>query len=220
MVALATELVPFDGISFTAAALVGPLGVALALVTAADVALGDDVLVMGTGAIGLMAIRLAKARGAHRVFAAQRSGARRRLELAQELGADVLIHPDEVRLVDHPFPRGGVDRVLVTTPPALIGSAVRVCRNGGVIAYAGAGCGEQARITIDGNRFRERGLALRGTGNPDVSAYRRCVDLIRAGVLDAERLVSHTFLLEEIPQAFRIMSDDRQNRVKLVMVKD
>jgi L-iditol 2-dehydrogenase len=212
--------VPFDSISFTSAALVEPLGVAFDLVKTADVGLGDDVLVLGTGAIGLMALRLARVRGARRLYAAQRSGARRRIELAREMGADEVIITDETRLADVRFPRGGVDRVLVTAPPRTIPEALSVTAYGGTVAFIGIEQGDGARISFDANDFHFRKLQLRSSFASPALYLPTCIELLQAGIVQAERLVSHTFQIDEIPQAFRIMRDDRQNRVKLVMVKD
>ena len=50
--------VPFSGLSFAVACLAEPLGVALDMAYTADVRLGNDVLVLGLGPIGLMAIPL------------------------------------------------------------------------------------------------------------------------------------------------------------------
>ena len=59
-------VVPFEGLSFAVASLAEPLGVAVDLTEVVDIRMGDDVLVVGLGPIGLMALRLAKLRGARR----------------------------------------------------------------------------------------------------------------------------------------------------------
>lgn len=212
--------VPFEGISFTAAALVGSLGVALDLVNVGEIGIGDDVLVIGIGAVGLMALRLARLRGARRIYAAQRSGARRRLELAKEMGADEVILNDEVGLADYRYARGGVDRVLVTAPPRLIPEALAVTNVGGIVAFVGMEPEAGKLVSFDAGQFLSRKLQLRSSRVSPSLRLPTCIDLIQSGSVNVEKLVSHTFQIEEIPQAFRIMRDDRQNRVKLVMVKD
>lgn len=224
MIAPRELAVPFDGISFTAASLAEPLAVALDLVRVAEIGVGDDVLVIGAGAVGLMALRLARSRGARRLTAAQRSGARKRLELALEMGADDIVLDDQERLREHRFDRGGVDRVLVTAPPGVLPDALAVTNPGGIVAFVGGGSGSGPGsggvVSLDADEFRARRLQLRASRPSPTLRLPTCLELIQSGIVDAERLVSHTFQLEEIPQAFRIMRDDRQNRVKLVMVKD
>ena len=64
--------IPYTGITHEEASLVEPLGVAIDLVKAADITLGNDVLVIGLGPIGLMALALARRQGASHIIAASR----------------------------------------------------------------------------------------------------------------------------------------------------
>ena len=66
------------------AACVDPLSIALYTVKRSRLQAGDDLLVMGTGPQGLMAILCAKAMGAGRIIAV---GSGERLALAARLGA-------------------------------------------------------------------------------------------------------------------------------------
>ena len=52
--------VPFTGISFEEGAFLEPLGVAIDFILTADIKMNDDVLVLGLGPIGLMALQMAK----------------------------------------------------------------------------------------------------------------------------------------------------------------
>jgi L-iditol 2-dehydrogenase len=136
------------------------------------------------------------------------------------MGADEVILTDECKLTDARYARGGVDRVLLTAPPRLIPEALAVTNVGGNVAFIGIEPGSGATISFDANNFHFRKLQLRASFASPALYFPTCIDLIRAGIVNAEKLVSHTFQLEEIPQAFRIMRDDRPNRVKLVMVRD
>ena len=79
-----------DGMSPEAAVCLDPAVMALAL-RDARIALGDRVAVFGLGAIGLMAVQLARLAGAERVIALDPIPARRELALA--LGADDALDP-------------------------------------------------------------------------------------------------------------------------------
>ena len=85
--------VKYDGLSFLEASLVEPLGVSLDLVQTADIKLNDDVLVIGLGPIGLMALKLAKAMGARKIYGAQFSTSKARIEMAKNLVPTVLFIP-------------------------------------------------------------------------------------------------------------------------------
>ena len=81
---------------------------------------------MGCGAIGLMALQMAKASGARHIYAIEHAHNAKKAALALEYGADEVIFSDREDLTAYNFPRGGVDRVLVTTPPSTIDLATRI----------------------------------------------------------------------------------------------
>jgi len=211
-------VVPYSGLSFEQAALLEPLGVALDLVYTADLKLNDDVLIVGLGPIGLMALRLAKAMGARKIYAAARSHSKRRIELARQWGADEIIYTDQVSLEQHPYADGGVDRVLVTAPPATIPSALDTLKVGGIAAFLGIEYGAGASITFDANAFHFKKLQLRASHASPALYFPRGVELLRAGVIDGQSLISHTFRLEQFPEAMNLLRTDKESTIKMVMV--
>jgi len=90
---------PEDGTSLDTWLFVSLGAVALVAVHDAQVKVGDRVVVVGLGAIGLMVVQLARLAGAARVTAIDSVGSRR--ELAARLGADAVIDPAEAE------PEGG-----------------------------------------------------------------------------------------------------------------
>ena len=82
---------PADGVNDVTAAALGNTGLAawLALSWRAKLQPGESALVLGTGALGMIAVQAAKAQGAAHVIAADRDAGR--LELARERGADVVV---------------------------------------------------------------------------------------------------------------------------------
>ncbi len=83
------DLLP-EGLSAEAALCLDPVVMALAI-RDAGIKLGDTVAVFGLGAIGLIALQLAKLAGAHTVIALDPLANRR--ELALTLGADIALDP-------------------------------------------------------------------------------------------------------------------------------
>ncbi|MEM7283871.1 MAG: zinc-binding alcohol dehydrogenase, partial [Pseudomonadota bacterium] len=80
-----------DGVPWQAAACLDPADFALGAVRDGHVRIGDAVAVFGMGAIGLMAVQLAKLAGAYPVIAVDPLPLRR--EVALECGADMVIDP-------------------------------------------------------------------------------------------------------------------------------
>jgi threonine dehydrogenase-like Zn-dependent dehydrogenase len=108
LVARIPDSVPYEHAAFTT---VG--AIALHGVRQADVQLGDAVVVIGLGLVGLLTVQLLKASGA-RVFGIDVNPAR--CELAQQLGADrVALRADDVVGLVRDFTHGyGADVVMLT----------------------------------------------------------------------------------------------------------
>lgn len=211
-------VVPYTDLSFEHASLTEPLGVALDLAYTVDIQLNDDVLVVGLGPIGLMAVRLAKLMGARKVYAASRSGSTKRNEVARLFGADEIIYTDQQSLVDYQASCGGFDRILVTAPPKTIPAAMRIANVGGVIGFVGIEYGAGASISFDANDFHFRKLQLRASHASPALYFPRCIELLKSGAIDAKALITHTFPLDKLEEAFQTLKEDKGTTIKLVMV--
>ncbi len=211
-------LVKYDGIPADHASLAEPLGVALDLLYTADIRFQDDVLVVGAGAIGLMALRLARLAGARRIYATARSGSDARIALAKQFGADEVILTDRVDAVERLKELGGVDRVMATVPPAAMTDYLRAMKFGGIMAYIGFAPAGKAGISFDANLFHVKRLQLRASFAAPALYLPRAVALMREGFMDADALISRRFRLEETGEAMRALRDDKAGAVKMVMV--
>ncbi|MEM7133850.1 MAG: zinc-binding alcohol dehydrogenase [Chloroflexota bacterium] len=80
-----------DGVPWQAAVCLDPTDFALGAVRDGHVRIGDAVAIFGMGAIGLMALQLAKLAGAYPVIAVD--PLRNRLDVAKEVGADLVLDP-------------------------------------------------------------------------------------------------------------------------------
>jgi len=80
-----------EGVPWQAAVCLDPADFALGAVRDGHVRLGDAVAVFGMGAIGLMAVQLARLAGAHPVIAVEPLELRR--QVAAECGADLVLDP-------------------------------------------------------------------------------------------------------------------------------
>jgi len=82
-----------EGISAEAGALIEPLATGFKAVREAGTILGENVVIIGAGTIGLGTLMAAKAAGAGKVIVLEMSFAR--TEKARECGADVVLNPRE-----------------------------------------------------------------------------------------------------------------------------
>jgi L-iditol 2-dehydrogenase len=209
-------LVPFDGLSFEVASLTEPLGVALDMTYVADITLGDDVLVLGLGPIGLLSIPLARRQGAARIYAANRSGGKR-ANLARLYGADSVILTNEAPVESSAFWRGGVDRALVSASVSAVQDALPVMNYGGIIAFIGIEYGPGATLTFDANEFHFRKLQLRASHAAPALYFPTCLQLLKDKHVNGEALISHVMPLERIAEAMTLLRDARADVLKIVI---
>jgi 2-desacetyl-2-hydroxyethyl bacteriochlorophyllide A dehydrogenase len=203
-------LIP-DGVDDAAAALVEPLAVALHAARSAHPGPTDTCVVLGLGSIGLNTVQMLKTLGAGRVVGVDISPAR--LTLAKQLGADVTIDGRE---------QDALEAVIALTGPgaygvgaradvvieasgvaALLGSAVSMTRAGGRLRVAALYDGP---VTIDANQIVQKEMDVAGT-----FAYRgefaEVLDLLSSGRVQAAPVITHSFGLDEVEEAFRTQLD-------------
>ena len=203
--------VPYEGSDPAAASLAEPAGVALDMIHTAEIALGDSVCIVGPGPIALMALALAKSRGAARIACIGRAGNPARFEIARALGAEIHDIADCARL------ENAFDHLLVTSPPATIPPLLPLLTYGGRITYIGIASGDAA-ITFDANAFHLRKLQLRASYAYPAMYFPAALALLKSGVIPAERLISHRFPLADIQRAMDTLRDPAAGAVKVVVV--
>ncbi|WP_324698886.1 NAD(P)-dependent alcohol dehydrogenase [Novosphingobium sp. RL4] len=177
--------------------LLGPLGCGIqtgagTVLNALRVGPGNSFAVFGGGAVGLSALMAAKLAGATKTFVVDR--VRARLDLARELGATHVLHPDDgdvaARLRE--LSDGGVEFSLDTTGhPAVIRTAVEVLRPTGTCAFVGASR-PGTELTFDANDFMNNNKRLmgviEGASNPQLFIP-QLVDLYLQGSFPFDKLV-------------------------------
>lgn len=208
-------LVPYDGLAPEVACLSEPLGVAIDMVYAADIQLGNEVLLVGLGAIGLMAIPIAKMLGAARLYAVNRSGGKR-ADVALQAGADEVMLTRDTPFEALQFRKGGVDRALVTADPKVLPAVMKHMRYGGFISFIGINWPD-GEITFNANDFHFKKLQLRASHAAPALYFPTALQLLRDRHVDGELFISHVLPLDELSEAVRMMRDDRGSVLKIVL---
>ena len=217
-----TSLQKYKDLTSLQASLAEPLTVAIDVTLRAEIPLNSEVAVWGAGPIGIMACKIAKLRGARRVFlvGSPRDNPRNqfRLELAREYGADLTIGGganavDEIKRLTG----DGVDRVLMTAPPAAIPEALRACSFGGIVALIGLEERAGETIMLDINAFHFQKLQLRASHAIPNHYFPIALDLLARGVIDADRIITHVFPLKDYRRAFETANDPNERVGKVVV---
>jgi 2-desacetyl-2-hydroxyethyl bacteriochlorophyllide A dehydrogenase len=177
-----------------------PLAVVVRAVGRAEPARGETAAVLGVGSLGLLAVQVLKARGC-RVLAVARST--RRLDLARQLGAEAvaLSGADDDTVAARAFSgREGVDLVVETAGTSLaVEQAVNLCRPGGRVVLTGLPHEATAL-----NFFWVVRRELRIIGSMIYQdEFPEAMRLLATGAVQTERLLSQTFPLARLDEAFQ-----------------
>ncbi|WP_029032317.1 zinc-dependent dehydrogenase [Salinarimonas rosea] len=193
------------GLSWEKAALAEPLACCINGQENAQIAMGDDVVVLGTGPIGMMHVQLAKAAGARRVVVSEPSQMRR--EMALRLGADVTVDPrseDLGAVVRRETDGLGASVVIIAIGmPALANDALALVRKTGrVNLFAGFSKGDMPAIDVNLIHYNE--ILVSGASALTRRQYEKALRLIESGTIKVEDLVTHRFPLADIGEAIRV----------------
>ncbi|NQT19854.1 MAG: alcohol dehydrogenase catalytic domain-containing protein [Planctomycetes bacterium] len=204
-----------ENLGFDAAAITEPLsGAWKGVVHYSKMELGNDVVVIGTGSMGLLCLMVAKAAGAGRLIGIDTSDYA--LDRARALGATHVINPSD---------EDAKSRVYEILP------------EGPDLVVEAAGAIEAVRLMVDlrrrGTRWNVFGITTHETfeldggythfleGHMDASfgtnplAMSKAIRLMETGLVDAENIISHRLPLEKIHQAVQLM--ECRERTKVVI---
>jgi threonine dehydrogenase-like Zn-dependent dehydrogenase len=203
---------------FVAGSLSEPVACVLRSIKKAQVEAGDFVVIMGGGVMGILHLLLAKRRGATVLLSEPNKERRRR---ATELGADYILDPSEAGLVDtvKSLTNGHGARVIfdaVGSGPALESAIQAVAKGGHLHVYARV-YPKGATITIDPNLFHEKEIVLTGTMSQSSEDFLQAAEMISQRAIDMQPIISATYPLDQIYDAFEASIDMANYRVVVTM---
>lgn len=184
----------------------------------AGVGPGDTVVVVGDGAVGLLAVLSASRLGAERIILMGRH--RARTDLGREFGAtDVVAErgPEGIARVRELTPGGhGAAKVLeaVGHMPAYT-QAVGVLRPGGTLSRVGVPQYEDAPVGF--RSLFGRNATLTGGPAPVRAYIEQLLPDVLDGAVDPGRVFDHEITLDEVADGYRAM--DRRESLK-VLIRD
>ena len=203
-------------VSFAAGAMIEPAAVGFQAVKVAPVALGDTVLVIGCGSIGLVTIQAALLSGASRVIAADVLDYR--LRVAKGLGVDTTLNPGRVDVVGKVLELTGgrgVDVAFEAFGSAeTFQQAIDAVKPGGKAGLIGIPAEDELPLTLHHARRREVHIQM---VRRFVHEYDRVIAMLAARKLNLDYLVTHRFGLPRVEQAFKLVEDYRDGVIKALV---
>ncbi len=205
-----------DSLSFRDAALTEPLACVVHGIEESNIRPGDTAVVIGAGPIGVMMAMLAKKRGASTVIVSDLVDLRR--EIARKAGADIIIDPskeDPVERVKQETSGRGADVVIEAVGiPKLWEQAVSMTRDAGTtVLFGGAASG--TKFEVDTARFHYGELTLKGIFHLKPRHVEQALQIIIAGDIKPDLLISHEMPLERTSEALQMMGEGKSMKVAI-----
>src|SRR5215211_4142816 len=174
---------------------------------AANVKPGSTVVVVGDGAVGLLAVLSAKEMGAKRIIAMSRHSSRQKL--ARDFGATEIVteRGDEGVTRIKELTNGiGADCVLecVGTQQSMM-QAINSARPGGYISYVGMPHG----VTLNGEQLFFSHVHLHGGPAPVRRFLPKLIDLVWSKTIDPGKVFDLVLPIDQVAEGYRAM-DERQ----------
>jgi 2-desacetyl-2-hydroxyethyl bacteriochlorophyllide A dehydrogenase len=217
---LVSERSPFllpDKIPFEEGAMVEPLATSLHGAELARPALGETVVILGAGIIGLGCLQVLRLLVPCRVIVVDTSA--KRLDMARRLGAEDTVNLTEVDPVEtvigltggaRPLQRygtrgGNADAVIDCAGARLApnqGLAMLKQENGRLVLVATY----EQQPELDFNQVVRKNVSVLGSWAWTPDEYRKSIALIQSGRIERKPLLSHEFPLSKAPEAFATQS--------------
>lgn len=201
--------------SFDAAALTEPLsGAWKGIIQKSEMEIGDDVVIIGVGGIGLLCLMVAKAAGAGRLIAVDTS--EYALKHAAALGATHCVNPSECdpKKEIYSIIANGPDLVVEAAGPiAAVKLMVDLRRRGTKWNIFGITTHEKFELDGGETHFLEGRMDASFGTTP--LAMQRALRLMEYGLVESEKIITHHFKLSYIHDAIECMASGERNKVMI-----
>ncbi len=206
-----------DSVGFDEASLITNLGCVLyGFETIGGYIVGDQVVVIGPGPLGLISVEVAKALCAAKVFLVGTRASR--LQVGEAIGADRIIDvnkEDPIQLVKEETKGVGADLV-VESSGGVRGpqDAIQMVKRMGKILLLGFPDGPVNADFSHLGKDNKSIYTVRGEGWANCG---RAVSLLTSGKVNLKRLVTHSFPIGNISDAFRTFKERIGGAIKVVV---
>ncbi|TDD65442.1 zinc-dependent dehydrogenase [Actinomadura rubrisoli] len=207
-----------DGVSFAEASVAEPLACVLNGQELARVGRGDDVVVFGAGPVGCLHVRVARARGAGRVFLIDPN--LKRLDRAAAIvEPDMALWSADVDVVeavrDLTGGRGADVAITAAASPTAQTQAVAMAAPGGRVSLFGGLPKDAPIIALDANRVHYRELTVVGANGSTPADNARALDLIASGRVPVADLITHRLALADLRSALDLVAEGSAIKVTI-----
>ncbi|MGB2800068.1 MAG: alcohol dehydrogenase catalytic domain-containing protein [Dehalococcoidia bacterium] len=192
-----------QNVSYEAASMCEPLSVALNAVELSGIKPGHTAAVLGPGPIGLLTLQVLRIAGASLVMVAGTSADKKRLDVAERLGADIVVDVDKEDTVSRAMESSGrFDFVFEATGnPKSVPQALSMVRSGGKVILIGVHPGPAEFDPTELVRGRK---SLIGAYAYGPETWERTLALLASGRVTVEPMITHRIPLSEAREGFEL----------------
>jgi 2-desacetyl-2-hydroxyethyl bacteriochlorophyllide A dehydrogenase len=195
-----------DSVDDSQGALIEPLSCAVHGLRRIGPVLGEDVLLMGAGTMGLLLLQLLNQAGAHSVTVVDRK--KSRLAAATAVGAANVA--DDAAELDHRSFGVAVD---ATGAPAAIEAAFGALERGGRLLVFGVSSGD-ATVSLSPFRIYNDEITIAGS-MAVLNSFGAAAGLMAAGVIDTGPLLGPPYPLDQFPEALAAVRDGEGVKIQV-----
>ena len=207
-----------DGVSYPEASFCEPVACCINGSLDSEIAFGDEVVIVGGGPIGLLHLQLAKHSGA-RVYVSDLLP--ERLEKAEELGADGVIHAYRGDPVVHGWEltggRGADVVIAAVGAPQALQQALALAGTCSTVNFF-AGTYPPTVLEIDPNLLHYKQIRLTGSHDYTPAHFITALKFIEMGTVRVAPLISHVLPLAEIKRGFDLVAGRMGFKVMITML--
>ena len=205
-----------DSVGYELGALTEPASIGLSAVLTGRPVIGDTMLVLGTGPIGLGAVLFAHACGISTVILAGRKS--EKLQIGEKLGADILIdmtRQDLVREVDRITGGDGVNIAVEATGSLdMLRTATRCSAAGGRISLVAFY--ERLATELDLDDLILRGVEMLPSGGCG-GLMGNIIRMFATGRFDFTPIITHRGQVERATELLELLGTDDPLRIKVML---
>lgn len=190
--------------------MVEPLACAIHAVNRANIGFRDVVVIAGMGALGLCMVQVAKLQSPAKLIAIDLSPAR--LELAKSLGADIVMNPLEVDVVEevNKLTDGyGCDKYIEATghPNGVIQGLQMIRKLGLMVEFSVFSEPTTVDWSIIGDR---KEIDIHGA-HLSPYTFPLAIEFLKSGKVDVSKIVTHTLPLEKFQEGFDLVRNAKDS---------
>jgi len=203
-------------LEYEKAALTEPVACALNGIRNTDIKIGDTVVILGMGFMGLLILQLSYLAGAARVIAVD--SVPERLNIAKNLGAKEIINfkkKNTIKSIKELTNGHGADIVIEATGHiSAYKQAVELGRKGSTILYFG-GLPNNQKLDIDPNIIHYKQLSVKGSYSYTTQTFRDGLKLIEEEKIELSSLITDHYKLDDLKEA--VMKASEKDSLKVML---